>query len=217
MKKPTYYTVIPAKIRYDKTLKANEKILYSEIKALCSNDSVCNASNKYFANLYNVSKDSISRWIRNLVDKGYIEVKVFFKDESKEVEKREIRIIEEGIDEKIDRYMQKSQTGIDEKVEENNIKINNISSSENELAENFEKIWVLYPRKDGKNSAFNHYKAWLNGKKYAGKKIKLTNKQMWYATKKYADLMVEQQRESRYIQKGSTFFNETIMEYVEDE
>ena len=27
-----------------------------------------------------------------------------------------------------------------------------------ELADNFDKIWKLYPRKDGKNTAFNHYK-----------------------------------------------------------
>ena len=33
-----------------------------------------------------------------------------------------------------------------------------------ELADNFDKIWKLYPRKDGKNTAYRHYKAWLEGK-----------------------------------------------------
>ena len=103
-------------------------------------------------------------------------------------------------------------------LEEININNKNICSSDieqesslKELADNFDKIWKIYPRKDGKNTAFNHYKSWLKGKQYAGRIIKLTNKQMWLATKKYADLI------EQYIKMGSTFFNEAIMEYVEDE
>lgn len=85
------------------------------------------------------------------------------------------------------------------------------------LADDFDKIWKIYPRKDGKNTAFNHYKAWLKGKKYAGRIVKLNNRQMWLATKKYADLMEETKTERQYIKMGSTFFNEAIMEYVGDE
>lgn len=99
----------------------------------------------------------------------------------------------------------------------NKILNNNICSSDLELAENFDKIWALYPRKDGKNTAFSHYKSWLKGKKYAGRTVKLTNKQMWFATKKYADLMEENKTEKQYIKMGSTFFNEAIIEYVEEE
>lgn len=86
----------------------------------------------------------------------------------------------------------------------------------NELADNFDKIWQIYPRKDGKNTAFNYYKSWLKGKQYAGRTTKLTNKQMWLATKKYADLMEQNKTEKQYIKMGSTFFNEAIMEYVEE-
>ena len=84
-----------------------------------------------------------------------------------------------------------------------------------ELADNFDKIWQIYPRKDGKNTAFNHYKAWLKGRNYAGRIVKLDNKQMWYATKKYADLVAKNKTEKQYIKMGSTFFNDAIMEYVE--
>ena len=84
-----------------------------------------------------------------------------------------------------------------------------------ELADNFDKIWQIYPRKDGKNTAFNHYKAWLKGRNYAGRIVKLDNKQMWYATKRYADLVAKNKTEKQYIKMGSTFFNDAIMEYVE--
>lgn len=94
-------------------------------------------------------------------------------------------------------------------IEENN--------SSNELADDFEKIWLLYPRKEAKNTAFNHYKAWLKGKKYAGKIVKLTNRQMWFATKKYADSIEKNKIEKQFIKMGSTFFNEAIMDYVEEE
>ena len=84
-----------------------------------------------------------------------------------------------------------------------------------ELADNFDKIWQIYPRKDGKNTAFNHYKAWLKGRNYAGRIVKLDNKQMWYATKRYADLVAKNKTEKQYIKMGSTFFNDAITEYVE--
>ena len=90
------------------------------------------------------------------------------------------------------------------------------SIKEQQLADDFDKIWKIYPRKEGKNASFNHYKSWLKGKKYAGRMIKLDNRQMWLATKKYADLIKENKTEKKYIKMGSTFFNEAIMEYVEE-
>lgn len=86
---------------------------------------------------------------------------------------------------------------------------------EEELADNFEKIWNKYPRKEGKNTAYKHYKSWLKGKKYAGKTVKLDNKQMWYAVAIYSHKVKKEQTEKQFIKMGSTFFNEAIMEYVE--
>lgn len=103
-----------------------------------------------------------------------------------------------------------------------NKEINNICpsnegqpSKEDILLSDFEQIWNIYPRKEGKNSAFSHYKSWIKGKKYAGKTMKLNNKQMWYAVKKYADEV--KNIEKKYIKMGSSFFNEKIMDYVEVE
>jgi len=112
------------------------------------------------------------------------------------------------------RELQKCQIDVVNISEGNDIEQNN---SSNELAENFDKIWKIYPRKEGKNTAYKHYTTWLKGKRFAGKVIKLTNRQMWFATKKYADLMVRNKTEKQLIKMGSTFFNEAIMEYVEEE
>ena len=65
---PSYYAIIPANVRYDKKLTPNAKLLYSEITALCNKKGYCWSTNKYFAELYDVSNTSISKWISSLVD-----------------------------------------------------------------------------------------------------------------------------------------------------
>ena len=60
MESPSYYAVIPASVRYDERLKANEKLLYGELTALSRKDGFAFASNGYFAKLYGVSKETVS-------------------------------------------------------------------------------------------------------------------------------------------------------------
>lgn len=69
-----YYAIIPAEVRYDKDLPANAKLLYGEITALCNKEGYCFASNEYFANLYGVSKRSITGWLIALKEKKYISI-----------------------------------------------------------------------------------------------------------------------------------------------
>ena len=73
--KPSYYAIIPANVRYS-DLKPNAKLLYGEITALSNKHGFCFASNNYFANLYNVNKNTISAWITELNKKGFITVKI---------------------------------------------------------------------------------------------------------------------------------------------
>ena len=82
MEHQSYYAVIPANVRYDKELSANAKLLYGEITCLCNKEGYCWATNAYFANLYNVSKVTVSRWITQLKDKGYIHLEFRMKDET---------------------------------------------------------------------------------------------------------------------------------------
>lgn len=85
-------------------------------------------------------------------------------------------------------------------------------SKEDEIIGNFETLWNLYPKKHGKNQAYNHYRAWLKGRKFAGKTKKLTREQMWYAIKDYSDKV--KTWDKQYIKDGSTFFNNAIYEYA---
>lgn len=91
--KKSYYAIIPADVRYCQNLKANEKLLYGEITALANEKGFCYASNYYFANLYNVSKVSVSNWISNLEKNKFIRLEMIYKNGSKEIEQRKIFIL----------------------------------------------------------------------------------------------------------------------------
>lgn len=95
MEQPNYYAVIPANVRYDKTLTDKAKLLYGEITSLSNKDGYCWASNGYFADLYDVTPQAVSKWIKNLEDGGYIHTRLIYKKGSKEVEKRIIIIAEQ--------------------------------------------------------------------------------------------------------------------------
>lgn len=58
-------------IRYDK-LSGDSKSLYFELVALSKKFGHCFASNSHLARKFNVSPRTISRWIRELIDHGYI-------------------------------------------------------------------------------------------------------------------------------------------------
>ena len=92
MEKPNYYSILPAEVRYDKRLTANEKLLYSEITSLTSKTGECWASNEYFASIYELSIRSITRMIANLKKYGYINIVMIRKENSKEIEKRIITL-----------------------------------------------------------------------------------------------------------------------------
>lgn len=223
---------IPKEIWESKELNLQEKILLTEIDSL-DNDAGCFASNRYFADFMMLSERQIKRIISSVVDKKWVKSEITYKENSKEIEQRILKICRPP-------YPKKEKTIIktpsdkndttpqdisdtnpsDKNVPDNNTYNNNIYSPskderESFLSENFEKIWQIYPRKEGKAKAFKSYTTWLKGKKVCGKNRKLTNKQMWYAVKKYAEESKE--KEKTFIKMGSTFFTDAILDYVEEE
>lgn len=121
----SYYAIIPANIRYDSSITPNAKLLYGEITALCNEKGYCWANNEYFASLYGVSKVSISKWIRQLVEKGYIDSVLEYKEGTKEILNRYLTIVNDPIKEKFN-------TPIKEKFKDNNTLINNTSNNKKE-------------------------------------------------------------------------------------
>ena len=94
MTKPNYYAVIPADVRYSKKLTPNAKLLYAEITALCNMNGKCTASSKYFCKLYEVSRSSIQNWLKMLEDNKYIIREVKYKQGSREIESRYIKLVD---------------------------------------------------------------------------------------------------------------------------
>ena len=94
MTKPNYYAVIPAKVRYNKKLTPNAKLLYAEITALCNMNGKCTASTQYFCRLYEVSRSSIQNWLKLLEDNNYIIRDVKYKQGSREIESRYIKLVD---------------------------------------------------------------------------------------------------------------------------
>ena len=83
--KVSYYAIIPANVRYDKNVCPNAKLLYGEITALCNQKGFCKENNSHFSSLYGVSNTSVSKWIKQLADSGYIESRIMYKMGTKEV------------------------------------------------------------------------------------------------------------------------------------
>ena len=128
---PSYYAVLTAEVRYSKVLKPMEKLMYAEITVLANTTGECYATNKYFAELYDVSVETVSRWIANLAKHKFINRRIKYREGSKQIEKRFISL-SHPIDEKINTpHDNKVMTPIDEKVKGNTTSFNSSSLIEN--------------------------------------------------------------------------------------
>jgi DNA-binding transcriptional ArsR family regulator len=127
----SYYAIIPANVRYDKELPANAKLLYGEITALCNEKGYCWAGNEYFAKLYKVSKTSVSKWISKLIEQGYITSEIIYREGSKEILHRYLRIVNNPIEEKLKRSTTNLKEPLEKKLKENNTTNNTLNNTKN--------------------------------------------------------------------------------------
>ncbi|HHX0257305.1 TPA: helix-turn-helix domain-containing protein [Enterococcus faecalis] len=173
-----YYAIIPAIVRYDNHLNGNAKLLYGELTALANEKGYCWATNQYFANLYNVSKRTIISWLKQLEERNYIKMQIFYKPNSKMVDRRHIYILPYPTDtefytpseENFITYGKNHQEGdeenfttpSEENFTENNTLINNTKNNtkniysveqSSTMSELFEKVWKTYPKKTNKKKA----------------------------------------------------------------
>ena len=134
--KSSYYSILPAVVRYDRDLTDKAKLLYSEITCLCNKEGYCFATNNYFANLYNCTPRAIQFTISKLQEKGYIKI-----------------IVENNYQRKI--YLTDA-LGYEKNFTHNNIKyniddlfiliINNSNKISNEFYSNLNRLEFIYPK-----------------------------------------------------------------------
>lgn len=135
-----YYAIIPAGVRYNRELKFAERLLYGEITALSNAKGYCFAKNKYFADLYNVSISTISRWISHLAELNYINVELI-RNENKEIIERRIFILDTPYTQNNQYpYVQNSTYPICKKSKDNIINNNMIDSLFNFIINKEKKI-----------------------------------------------------------------------------
>lgn len=191
-----YYAIIPANVRYDRELPPNAKLLYGEITALSNEKGYCWASNSYFAELYKVHNNSISRLISQLEKKNYIKVELIL--EGKQVKERHLHINNvntskqdcvEGVNKNVD-------TPINKIVKDNNTVFNNTNNST--LHEQFETFWLVYPRKVDKKRA---------GKSFLAAIKKHSFEQILNGAKAYAIQCKRENTEQKFIKHASTYLN----------
>lgn len=169
---PSYYSIITANVRYDNRLTDSEKLLFAEITSLSNKYGYCTATNSYFARLYEVVKETISRRISNLTKYGYLKIETV-KD-GKQIKQRKMYPLTQSsipIDVKINTPIDNSvNTPIDVNVKENNTSINttsinNINRTDNSATdvtrERFEEWWEFYDKKLDKKKAFSLFKSAL--------------------------------------------------------
>lgn len=165
METPNFYAIIPADIRYSKELSMFQKLLYAEITALTQKDWYCWASNSYFAELYDMWETYISKQISDLAKKWFLEVFIDKKAGNKrsiyvgEIRKASWKTVSTiAIAENNKTSCTKVQDPYCEKVQENNININNKNNKEKNIKKEksffnfFEDLKIL------KNSNFDFEK-----------------------------------------------------------
>ena len=127
---PNYYAIIPANVRYDKSLTPNAKLLYGEITALCNEKGFCWASNNYFAELYDVTPQAISKWINSLSNKGYLNLEYEYNGKEIKVRKMfiaEVSTLRLGVSTKDEEGINKRLKGYQQKIKDNTTRMNNTS------------------------------------------------------------------------------------------
>ena len=209
---PTYFAIIPADVRYDKDLRPNEKLLYGEITALSDKHGYCWATNRYFAELYEVTPKCVSKWINHLIEKGYLFSKIIYEEDGKTVSQRIICVRPITLQEEPP-IRQKEDTPIHQKEDTLSIKSSNIIiqdnnntrvndkeiNKESQLKNDFEELWKLYPRKRGKEAAYKAYKKAI--------KEGTTNEEIRQGIMNLLEDIRKNRTEERFIPYGSTFFN----------
>ncbi len=203
---------IPAIVAHDKVLlkKAPKAILlFGEIYSMLNATGKFYMSNNTLAERLDCSRQSIINYINLLKKQGYIETENVTDTETKAITGRMITlggVVKQNLLGWSNEFDGGSKTGFTQRKHSNRTSNTNDQNSKKisqsgikQLEEDFNKLWKLYPRKEGKKKAFEAYKrAIKNG---------TTNKEIQTGIVNYLTQIKVQGTDKKYIKQGSTWFN----------
>lgn len=111
------YSLIPISILRDNRLTSLEKLLLIQIISLCKQKGYCWATNKYFAELNNVSRTTISKSVNNIAASNYINIQ--YEQQNLNNSKRKIELTP-VLNNQIKRIKESFDTSIKEKFKQYN-------------------------------------------------------------------------------------------------
>ena len=127
---------IPIEVLTNKELSDKEKMIYSMILFLSNENKYCYCTNKTISELLNISITQVSKLINLLKEKKYIDIKLIYKENSKQIEMRKLIPIFKNNNTCLTKLQyplqQKFNTPIEEKFKDNkynNKKINKCNST----------------------------------------------------------------------------------------
>ena len=173
-RRPAYWAVIPAGVRYDPDLPANAKLLFAEISALADSRGYCWASNATLGELYGVSDRTVRRLVETLAERGYLQVEVVRDTQTNAVVERRL-----WVETPPDKNVRTPPDKIDRTPPDKNVRKNNkenlpsppisppqgaaltkgrkTKTAPDWAPERFAGFWKVYPRGEDKQAAI---RAW---------------------------------------------------------
>lgn len=208
--KPNYYSITPANVRYDKSLPMGARFMYGEITALTKKDGYCWAGDSYFAELYEVTNTTIQNWLKALERKGYISRKRIYKEGTKQIKNRYIRLFDTPTQNNLGTYPKNIKNPTQNNLRDSiTSTITSTTTNNNKPSkppkpvadrDHFESLWKLYPNKKGKESAWNSYKQSI--------KAGTTDDEIKQGINNYLAEIKAKQTPKRYIKHGQTWFKQ---------
>ena len=149
---------IPIEILTDKNLSDKEKHIYSLVIFLSQEKQYCFCTNKTISELLNISVTQVSKLVNSLKDKGYINIEMVYKENSKEVDIRKLIPIKEKLNTLFNKSLIPSPTKLQyttrEKFKDNKYNINKYKNNN--------KGYCNYEQRDYEKEGFDFNSLYAN-------------------------------------------------------
>ena len=192
------YGFIPKAVMQDKNLSIATKAVYSYFCSFTGAGDSCFPTRKKICFDLNISNDSLSKYLQQLVNNGYLQIKQIKENgrfSHNVYTLPDMKLPCPKISDTEETERGKTDT------KSNSIKSNNVSKNniENNIISEFETLWKMYPRKQGKTKALKAYQKAI--------KEGVSFETVEQGIKDYCEYIKKSKTKAEYIKHGSTWFN----------